>query len=57
MVWVPRSLMSLPFSFHQAIIERRKAKTVKLAERKKKEPTQRVSPIPGTADVAFHREA
>ena len=49
--------MSLPFSFHQAIIERRKAKTVRLAERKKKEPTQRVSPMPGTADVAFHKLA
>ena len=49
--------MSFPLSFHQAIIERRNAKTVKLAERKKKEPTQSVSPIPGTADVAFHRDA
>ena len=49
--------MSLPFSFHQAIIDRRNAKTVKLAERKKKEPTQRVSPMPGTADVAFHKLA
>ena len=49
--------MSLPFSFHQAIMESRKEKTVRLAERKKKDPTHRVSPIPGTAEVAFQREA
>ena len=38
-------------------MESRKEKTVRLAERKKKDPTQRVSPIPGTAEVAFQREA
>ena len=56
-LFIPKSLMSLPLSFHQAIIESKKENTVKLADKKKKDPTQRVSPIPGTAEVAFHKEA
>ena len=49
--------MSLPFSFHQARRERKKETQVRMAEVKKVLPTQRVSPIPGTVEVAAHSEA
>ena len=49
--------MSLPLSLYQAMMERKKETQVRVAEVRKVEPTHRVSPIPGTVEVAAHREA
>ena len=42
---------------HQATRERARAVQVRTADTKKVEPTQSVSPKPGTALVSFHSEA
>ena len=42
---------------HQATRERARAVQVRPADTKKVEPTQSVSPNPGTALVSFHSEA
>jgi hypothetical protein len=52
-----KSLMSLPPSLHQPITARSRATVVRMADRKKQAPTHQVSPRPGTAPVAAHRDA
>ena len=53
----PNSVMSFPFSLHQAIMDNENDKTVIEAETKNVPPIQSVSPAPGTGDVTAHSEA
>ena len=54
---LPRSVISLPFSFHQAHTDREKDITVTPADTKKVKPIHKVSPTPGTAELAVQSEA
>ena len=57
-LFVPsNSVISFPFSLHQAIKDNENDITVIDADTKNVPPIQRVSPAPGTGDVTAHKEA
>ena len=53
----PSSEISFPFNLHQAIKAKLNETVVTEADTKNVEPIHNVSPIPGTADVAFQIDA